>query len=112
MPRTAKAETSKGCTKTLKDNEKKEKYIKMFKAIITNTGKMAGKGEEKSHLWAYGIGRGWTMVTNVLSCSVVDTEIYHQDAPAMKSLSQLQGMPVAENFQLSDPLGIVSMAKS
>lgn len=58
-----------------------------------------------SSLRAYEIGKGWTMATNVLSCSVVDT-------PAMKDLSQLLGVLVAENFQLSAPLEIVSMAES
>lgn len=63
-----------------------------------------------SSLWVYDTGRGWTMVTNVLSCPVVDTETCHPAAPAMKGLSQLLGMLVAENFQLLDLLGHVSMA--
>ena len=50
------------------------------------------------------------MVTNVLSCSVMDTEMCHLAAPAMKGFSQLLGMLVAENLQLPDALVHVSMA--
>lgn len=48
------------------------------------------------------------MVTEVFPCPVVGTVMCHPDVPAMQGLSQLLGVLMAENFQLSDPLGIVS----